>query len=345
MRRKAAPRGDAGGFAGDAGMGYRWAMADSDEMQRILIEALDEPALIVEGLTVSMANRAALTLFGDGIEGRDVRLAIRQPDLLELILSGRPGDRDVSSLGEFGRAWRAFVRSLALGSSLIRLVDRAEQMAAEKMRVDFVANASHELRTPLAAVLGYAETLADDPKLPDETVGNFGATIRDEARRMLRIVEDLMSLSRIEAERFRSPEADVDLSGVIEESVGNCAGQRDSRKCEITIKAAESLPVIRKDAFLRFCYDEDLKGFEGLSYLRITKAYGNAVIHPLVVRRYYTTHADRLSSRANLRRRSASLAKGYMRLLDEHRIIMGFRARVRVYARWAYHTMRACLLR
>src|SRR5689334_3256191 len=79
MRRKAAPRGDAGGFAGLPSMGYRWAMADSDEMQRILIEALDEPALIVEGLTVSMANRAALALFGDGIEGRDVRLAIRQP--------------------------------------------------------------------------------------------------------------------------------------------------------------------------------------------------------------------------------------------------------------------------
>jgi two-component system, OmpR family, phosphate regulon sensor histidine kinase PhoR len=86
---------------------------------------------------------------------------------------------------------------------LLRLFDRSDAHAAEKMRVDFVANASHELRTPLTAVLGYAESL-EDGDLDPSFRRNFG-TIRDEARRMLRIIEDLMSLSRIEAGRYVAP--------------------------------------------------------------------------------------------------------------------------------------------
>lgn len=222
-------------------------MADPDFIQRSLVDALDEPALVVDGLAVSIANRAARDLFGPGIEGRDVRLAIRQPDLLELILSGREGDLDVASLGDYGRPWRAIVRALAIGTSFIRLVDRAEQEAAEKMRVDFVANASHELRTPLAAVLGYAETLADDPDLPGVTTASFGTTIRDEARRMLRIVEDLMSLSRIEAERFMSPDEEVEIAAVIAESLGNSDGQRKARNCDVTVEMLGELEPVRGD--------------------------------------------------------------------------------------------------
>src|SRR5205814_1245273 len=87
-------------------------------------------------------------------------------------------------------------------------------VSAEKMRVDFVANASHELRTPLSTILGYAETLADDSDLSPELCTNFGRTIRDEARRMLRIIEDLMSLSRIEADRFITPDESVSIEDV-----------------------------------------------------------------------------------------------------------------------------------
>ena len=65
------------------------------------------------------------------------------------------------------------------------MIDRSDAVSAEKMRVDFVANASHELRTPLSTVLGYAETLAEETDLPADVRSNFGRTIRDDARRML----------------------------------------------------------------------------------------------------------------------------------------------------------------
>src|SRR5437763_978434 len=182
---------------------------------RALVDALDEPALIVEGLAVSCANTAAKDILGSGIEGHDVRLAIRHPQALEQILGARAADVDTSGIAEPGRPWRLSVRELGGGSMLVRLVDRSAVAGAEKMRVDFVANASHELRTPLSTVLGYAETLAEEGDLPPDLRTKFGRTIRDEARRMLRIIEDLMSLSRIEADRFVAPNDSVSIAEVI----------------------------------------------------------------------------------------------------------------------------------
>ena len=86
---------------------------------------------------------------------------------------------------------------------LVRLTDRSEAHAAERMRVDFVANASHELRTPLATLVGYSETLLESPDdIDPPTRARFMTIVHDEALRMQRLVEDLISLSRIEAERF-----------------------------------------------------------------------------------------------------------------------------------------------
>ncbi|MFK5108568.1 histidine kinase dimerization/phospho-acceptor domain-containing protein, partial [Klebsiella pneumoniae] len=86
----------------------------------------------------------------------------------------------------------------------VHLIDQTGSYAAERMRVDFVANASHELRTPLASILGFIETLSDD-KTGDErsTRARFLKVMYDEARRMQRLIEDLISLSRIEAEKYR----------------------------------------------------------------------------------------------------------------------------------------------
>src|SRR5207247_5957300 len=115
---------------------------------------------------------------------------------------------------------------------------------AEKMRVDFVANASHELRTPLSTVLGYAETLAEESDLPAELRTNFGRTIRDEARRMLRIIEDLMSLSRIEADRYLAPNETVPIEEVLRTALANASHMRGGGQCEFAVDIPEGLPAI-----------------------------------------------------------------------------------------------------
>jgi two-component system phosphate regulon sensor histidine kinase PhoR len=91
-------------------------------------------------------------------------------------------------------------------------------------------------------VLGYAETLADENDLPPELRSNFGRTIRDEARRMLRIIEDLMSLSRIEADRFVAPSDNVDVADIVMAAVGNTGS-----KCDFARELPDDLPPVRGD--------------------------------------------------------------------------------------------------
>ena len=193
----------------------RTGMAKASDDMAVLLAAFDEPLLIVRRGVVLHANRAAHDLFGQGLENADVRLAIRSPRALSHILAGKAGAVEVSGIGGFGRPWLLSIRDLDDGRLLVRLTDRSAAAAAEKMRVDFVANASHELRTPLAAILGYSETLADDEDLDRDMRLKFGRTIRGEASRMLQIIEDLMDLSRIEADRFVAPTDDVSLVDVV----------------------------------------------------------------------------------------------------------------------------------
>ena len=214
--------------------------------ERALVDALDEPALVIDGSIVKIANAPARNLFGS-IEGRDVRLAIRHPQALERILSRSSSEIDVTGIIDPGRSWRLFVRPLREATVLVRMIDRSDSVSAERMRVDFVANASHELRTPLSTVIGYAETLAEEEDLPDELRSAFGRTIRDDARRMLRIIEDLMSLSRIEADRFVIPADRVDLGDVIGTAIANASHLRGSAQCEFVVYLAEDLPRIRGD--------------------------------------------------------------------------------------------------
>ena len=222
-------------------------MADALQLARSLVDALDEAAMVLDKDVVRIANQAARLLLGPHIERRDVRLAIRHPRVLDRILAGHAADIDAIGIGDPGRSFRAFVRPLGHGLVLLRLVDRSDTVSAERMRVDFVANASHELRTPLSAVIGYAETLADAEDLDTGTIARFGGTIRNEARRMLRIVEDLMSLSRIEADRFVVPSESVDIAAVIEDSIANAAPARAAADCGISIEAQHRVPPVLGD--------------------------------------------------------------------------------------------------
>ena len=112
---------------------------------------------------------------------------------------------------------RSMSRPFAFGSSrfvALTLHDATEARRVERMRVDFVANASHELRTPLASLLGFVETLQgparDDPEAREQFLG----IMREQARRMARLVDDLLSLSRIEQNLHLRPRAAVDLGGL-----------------------------------------------------------------------------------------------------------------------------------
>lgn len=200
-----------------------------DRWSRAILGAMSDPMLLVEEGRIAVANKAAADLLGEWIEGQDVRLALRHPATVER-LSRAAADEigvekiEVAGIGDAERRWTMTVATLEGGSRLVHLADRSEAIAAERMRVDFVANASHELRTPLAIVLGFIETLQDDSAGGDREVrSRFLGLMHGEGKRMQQLIEDLMSLSRIEAERFVAPRDPVDLLQLIEEVRAGCA--------------------------------------------------------------------------------------------------------------------------
>ncbi|MCX8477227.1 MAG: ATP-binding protein [Sphingomonas sp.] len=186
-----------------------------------VIEAIAEPVLVIADNRVEAANLGARELLGQHVLGEDVRVAIRHPAAAERLMrsdnGGPAAPIHLVGLGTRDQRWEMRVRTLGDGRRVVHLIDRTGSYAAERMRVDFVANASHELRTPLASLLGYVETLREDAGDDPGTRARFLKIVFGEAQRMQRLIEDLISLSRIEAEKYRVPGKAVDLADLIEE--------------------------------------------------------------------------------------------------------------------------------
>ncbi|EQB33738.1 ATP-binding protein [Sphingobium ummariense] len=220
-----------------------------------LLEGIADPLMLIERGRIVRANRAAQNLLGAHIEGEDARIAIRHPAAAERLASVAPMADPVMielvGLGTREQRWQMRIAPIGEVGDLRRLVhlnDRSGAYAAERMRVDFVANASHELRTPLAGILGFIETLADPELGKDvETRQRFLGIMDGEARRMQRLIDDLISLSRIEAEKYRVPDADVNLSELVAEVVGVFRSSHGDRGRDVEMEITPGLPSVQGD--------------------------------------------------------------------------------------------------
>ena len=231
---------------------------------RIIADGLSEPVLLVDRGRVVLANSAARKLLGAHLMGEDVRLAIRHPAAAQRLtgqehLSG-PTSIDIMGLGARDQRWVMGIIPFegqhdgpnegGEGSQklFVHLTDESAQHAADKMRGDFVANASHELRTPLSAILGFIETLQDPETGGDaDTRQHFLSIVEKEARRMQQLVDDLMSLSRIEADKYRLPDARIDMSALVEEVLGLCRQNLGARGADIILAMGDGIGDIQGD--------------------------------------------------------------------------------------------------
>ncbi|KUR71795.1 histidine kinase [Novosphingobium fuchskuhlense] len=185
-----------------------------------LVEPFSVPVLMLDGQRIAAANAAAREALGPHIVGQDARVALRHPEAITL-LNKPQGTAMVRGLTGARSIWQVRRVSIDQRFSLIELVNRTAEADISRSHTDFVANASHELRTPLASIIGYIETLADpDAKVDTATAARFHNTVLREARRLQSLVEDLMSLSRIEAEKHDLPRERIDL-GLLAASIGS----------------------------------------------------------------------------------------------------------------------------
>lgn len=215
-----------------------------------------EPLLGVANNIVAIANDAAIRLLGRHIVGADIRTAIRHPVATEW-LSQIGGDAPLETINLVdyprpGQRWTMRIAALSNGERIVFLSDRSAIDAADRMRSDFVANASHELRTPLAAILGYVETLQDMNGETDQaTRHRFLSIIEREARRMQQLVIDLLSISRVEADRFRRPTAMVDLAAIVRHTISQLQDSETARPKDIVAALGdEALPMLGDEAQL-----------------------------------------------------------------------------------------------
>jgi signal transduction histidine kinase len=137
-------------------------------------------------------------------------------------------------------------RPLPNGGAVLVLHDLTEVRRLEAVRRDFVANVSHELKTPLTSISGYAETLLGDNAEP-ETTQRFLRTILSNARRMQRLVDDLLDLSRIEAGRWHPTLSEVDVGAVARESWAALAARADSHHIELAMDIAPDAATVSAD--------------------------------------------------------------------------------------------------
>jgi len=191
---------------------------------KLFAEALPDPCMVLDGRgTVRYANQRAIDAFairpGDPLTAR-----LRVPDLLaafDRVAKGGPAEGVQFAQRVPTERWFAawFVR-LDPGrrrDSFIALIldDLTERRRSERIRVDFVANASHELRTPLASLVGFIDTLRGPARDDAEARDRFLTVMQEQATRMSRLIDDLLSLSRVEMKAHVRPSGDVDLVAVI----------------------------------------------------------------------------------------------------------------------------------
>jgi two-component system phosphate regulon sensor histidine kinase PhoR len=194
-----------------------------------LVESLPDPVLVISARNatdladrrVVFANAAARELLRIQSEGVPLVSAIRHPRVLEAVdeslFGGLPGEAAYETGGAQDRFWRVLTRPLdpaADGASQALLVirDETDSRRNERMRADFLANASHELRTPLASLTGFIETLRGHAKDDAAARERFLGVMAAQAGRMARLIDDLLSLSRIELNEHIAPEGRVDLA-------------------------------------------------------------------------------------------------------------------------------------
>ena len=202
-----------------------------------LLDGLPDAALLLDARGHVISGNSTAQTFAPVITGRPLSHWNRSPDLAATVDSAiSTGAQQRCHVRLFTPVERSLdVRATpttgAGGASsrivLITLRDLTEQESLTRMRADFVANASHELRTPLASLRGFVETLQGAAKNDPVAQARFLGIMQAQAERMSRLIEDLLSLSRIEMREHVAPTSSIDLAAIAKEAVATLKPQAE----------------------------------------------------------------------------------------------------------------------
>jgi two-component system, OmpR family, sensor histidine kinase SenX3 len=222
-----------------------------------VLSVLSSSAVVLDNedrvLQASVAARAYGLVRGDELVVQELLALARQVRRDGEI---REGDLEVSTRGTNGRTTSLAVRAAPLGAAvgggglvLLLVEDQTERRRVEEVRRDFVANTSHELKTPVGALALLAETVedaADDP----EAVRRFAGRMRQEAARLTNLVQDMITLSRIQAAEPVPDPVPVKLDDVVAEALDRCRMRASTRGIELVATGGHGLSVLGDEDLL-----------------------------------------------------------------------------------------------
>ncbi|MCF6216242.1 MAG: ATP-binding protein [Emcibacter sp.] len=237
-----------------------------------IMEKLSDPLLILDSHNrILMANKSAHILLGDHILKQEISVFIRNSDLENTMLQAQQTGEPKSCEFKFGHphakdyltrvhlfdltnnqgespvreSVAAFSHQNHFGKKylFLALYDISAMKRSDKMRADFVANASHELRTPLASILGFIETLQGPARDDKEAHERFLKIMHNEATRMNRLTEGLLSLSRIERDQHIPPSDNVKICRLIENVSNTLEPQAKAKEMRIAAPQTDEITI------------------------------------------------------------------------------------------------------
>jgi two-component system phosphate regulon sensor histidine kinase PhoR len=201
-----------------------------------LIDQLSFPLVMLDRDRIVLANSEARATFGAHIVGQDARIALRHPEAVALLDRPGGGLATIEGLTAPRSIWQLNRHAIDERYWLIELHNRSAEADVSRAHTDFVANASHELRTPMASIIGYVETLIDDDAAVDEkTARRFLETVLREASRLQALVSDLMSLSRVEAEKHERPNELLDFGKLVSKAASESGRLEDKTRIKVEV--------------------------------------------------------------------------------------------------------------
>jgi two-component system, OmpR family, phosphate regulon sensor histidine kinase PhoR len=215
-----------------------------------LLAALPDAAIVIDAhRKVIASNQHASDFFQSDIAGLDIGHLIRQSVFLNALTKIEQTrvrlQVDVDFYASVTRSARIFMSTLQGSDELLLVLrDFTREQAIEKMRSDFVANASHEMRTPLSAVIGAIETLQGPAKNDESARARFLGTMLNQSLRMKRLIDDLLTLSRIELIEHEQPQARVSLNDVARQAKANLAAVAAEFHVAVELIAPETVHVL-----------------------------------------------------------------------------------------------------
>ncbi|MBV1707861.1 MAG: two-component sensor histidine kinase [Hyphomicrobiales bacterium] len=227
-------------------------MSETRTIAAALVSSLPFPAVLVEQAgRIIIANSPALALFPGLRAGLPLALSLRAPDVLDAMARARQDGSGHHVLWQervpLERVFDVHVAPVSglSGDPFLVLAfrDLTAERRVERMRVDFVANASHELRTPLASLIGFIDTLQGAARDDSVARERFLGLMHEQARRMARLVDDLLSLSQIEQTLHLQPADKVDLADVVGYIADTLSSMAEERSVTLKLALAEDVQV------------------------------------------------------------------------------------------------------